>query len=207
MMLKHKPIDLVGKKFGRLTVIKFSSFKNEKDKTIPYWECICDCGNIKIANQYSLTKNNVRSCGCLLKETSSRTGKSRLNKPNIKNSKPSGESGFNFMFSNYKNKCGYKNIPFNLTKEEFKFLTQQECYYCGDMPYLVLYHCKGHSSNFIANGIDRLDSSLGYTLENCVSCCKYCNYAKRDRNYPDFISHIDKIYNHIHRKDFESGNK
>ncbi len=31
---------------------------------------------------------------------------------------------------------------------------------------------------YIYNGIDRLDSSKGYTLENCVPCCEEINVMK-----------------------------
>ena len=37
---------------------------------------------------------------------------------------------------------------------------------------------KRHST-YVSNGVDRVDSSLGYIEENCVPCCKFCNYAKR----------------------------
>jgi hypothetical protein len=54
---------LVGKKFGNLTVLGESKTKNANGKYL--WNCLCDCGNTtKIA--MSLFKNgNTKSCGCL----------------------------------------------------------------------------------------------------------------------------------------------
>lgn len=53
--------DLVGKKFHKLTVVEFShKDKNKKS----YWKCLCDCGNTKIIQGYSLSSNNTKSCGC-----------------------------------------------------------------------------------------------------------------------------------------------
>ena len=45
-------------------------------------------------------------------------------------------------------------------------------------------------------GIDRVDNSLGYTLENSVSCCSKCNYMKKTLNVENFLLHIAKIYNY-----------
>lgn len=58
--------DLVGKRFGRLVVIKFSHM-NTKGSAM--WECRCDCGNIYVANSYLLLTGKVKSCGCLKADT------------------------------------------------------------------------------------------------------------------------------------------
>ena len=34
----------------------------------------------------------------------------------------------------------------------------------------------------------------GYIIENCVPCCKRCNWMKSDMNKEEFISHIKDIY-------------
>ena len=60
---------MVGKKYGRLTVIGFN------DNTGKYI-CRCDCGGLHEARKQSLQNGNVRSCGCLAKEWCS-TGKAR----------------------------------------------------------------------------------------------------------------------------------
>lgn len=62
-----KPIDLTGKKFGRLTVIERLE-NNSRGGTV--WKCKCDCGNIKIADGERLRLGKVQSCGCLASETS-----------------------------------------------------------------------------------------------------------------------------------------
>lgn len=56
--------DLVGKKFGRLTVIERDfSVKSRK----AHWVCKCDCGNIKTIRSDSI-QAQTQSCGCLQKE-------------------------------------------------------------------------------------------------------------------------------------------
>lgn len=57
--------DLVNKIFGRLTVLKIIEVEGKKGK---FWECQCNCGNIKIARDHHLKSGNVKSCGCIKKE-------------------------------------------------------------------------------------------------------------------------------------------
>ena len=64
--------NLSGKRFGRLTVLKISG--NDKSGGLRY-SCICDCGNLHVANARNLRKGEVRSCGCLV-------GESRFSKHN-----------------------------------------------------------------------------------------------------------------------------
>lgn len=55
-------IDLTGRKFGKLLVIKLAGRHN----TSLYWHCACDCGQFCIKRGSNLTANNkTRSCGCL----------------------------------------------------------------------------------------------------------------------------------------------
>ena len=56
----QKYTSLIGKKFGKLTVIRFDKIKNHKS----YWLCICSCGNEKSVRRDHLTCGEVISCGC-----------------------------------------------------------------------------------------------------------------------------------------------
>jgi hypothetical protein len=58
--------NLVGRKFGRLTVVSKAHMGNN-------WICHCECGNEKIAFGGSLKNGGTRSCGCLRKETARKT--------------------------------------------------------------------------------------------------------------------------------------
>lgn len=58
--------DLVGKTFGRLTVVK-STLLN----SILKWECLCSCGGLAIVLGNHLIKGSTTSCGCLRKERAS----------------------------------------------------------------------------------------------------------------------------------------
>lgn len=68
--------DLIGQKFGRLTVIEVSNkiqkYNNHgiKDGYIYYYKCQCECGNIIEVSRNSLRFNKTKSCGCLKSELS-----------------------------------------------------------------------------------------------------------------------------------------
>ena len=58
--------DLVGQKFGLLTVIaKDKTEKTPNGSTKIYWKCKCDCGNEIIVRGNSLQSGNTKSCGCI----------------------------------------------------------------------------------------------------------------------------------------------
>lgn len=59
-------IDLIGKIFGRLVVIKRAG-KNKWD--IPKWLCKCNCGNEKVILGSCLKNGHIKSCGCLRRDT------------------------------------------------------------------------------------------------------------------------------------------
>ena len=61
-----KSIDLVGCHFGRLTVIEKT---NQKKYGKTLWRCLCECGNLKYATSSGLKSGDVKSCGCMQKET------------------------------------------------------------------------------------------------------------------------------------------
>lgn len=93
------------------------------------------------------------------------------------------------LFVNYKNGAKSRNLLFNLSREEFDNLISKNCYYCGDIPSLrIINNC-----SLICNGIDRVDNSLGYFQDNCVSACKICNVMKSSKDRDEFISHCLKI--------------
>lgn len=64
-----KIVNIIGKRFNRLVVIKHKyKFGRGKVKRISAWECICDCGTMTVVSSANLNNNNVKSCGCLVME-------------------------------------------------------------------------------------------------------------------------------------------
>ena len=84
-------------------------------------------------------------------------------------------------YTNYIRKADYLRHSFELSQDMFEEIVKQPCYYCGII----------QDREF--NGIDRKNSTQGYDVTNCVSCCKMCNYMKGslcERVFLDRIEHI-----------------
>lgn len=61
--------DIVGMKFGRLTVLeKGKTHITKGGNYMATYICKCDCGNIKTIKRTNLVSGNTKSCGCLHKE-------------------------------------------------------------------------------------------------------------------------------------------
>lgn len=57
-------VEMIGRKFGRLTVMRRARHRSPK----PYWHCQCECGKSKVINGTSMRRGLTRSCGCLQRE-------------------------------------------------------------------------------------------------------------------------------------------
>jgi hypothetical protein len=91
-------------------------------------------------------------------------------------------------FMKYKDRCTEKNINFELKLETFTNLIFEKCYYCGVKDNIN----NKHNIEGI-NGIDRVNPKIGYTVDNCVSCCKICNYMKRVHSIDNFLKIVEHI--------------
>lgn len=106
-------------------------------------------------------------------------------------------------FENFNSRSTCKYKEFNLTLEEWTRLIHGNCFYCGAPPTSDNQWNKGNNKrktapeDFRINGIDRVDSSKGYTIDNCVSCCKMCNSMKQDIEVNNWYRQMRKILNHV----------
>jgi hypothetical protein len=85
-------------------------------------------------------------------------------------------------------------IDFRLTQDEFNELVFLDCFYCGAKP-----NIRFRSSENYRNSIDRIDSSLDYTYDNCLPCCWDCNRMKGVLSIGEFATHISRISNNLDR--------
>lgn len=69
-----------------------------------------------------------------------------------------------------------REISWELSDEKAKEMMLAPCVYCGELNLEVR-----------VNGIDRMDSFGPYSEENCVACCKGCNYMKCNYDPKTFI--------------------
>lgn len=176
----RKVEDLTTRTFGRWTVLGFSHYDQGSR-----WMCRCACGSQKIVRRQALVNGESQSCGCLNREISS-----------IKNTLKNGESSSNRLYSRYRSNANRKDREFTLSKEQFVQLTSSKCHYCNSSPDRIVKKTSVLGEDYTYNGIDRKDNNLGYTLENCVSCCTFCNQAKHTFPYDAFIAWIDRLITH-----------
>ena len=174
----------IGTTYGGLTITKQYSVKN-KNGTIIMVDYKCKCGNITTNKIIGSVKRQKMCLAC-------------RNKNQFK-ILPNGETSFNLLYTSYIRSAKNRLLDFKLDNENFRKLTNQDCFYCGVKPRTII-RPKSISGGYVYNGIDRKDSNIGYTMENCVPCCKICNYFKLKLSVEDFLNHIKKIYENHFKK-------
>lgn len=105
----------------------------------------------------------------------------KTRKPRIDKGKPrvKYKPTLSTRYRQYLGRANRKGLPFALTTEEFNHLLSSQCVYCGSGSRIT---------------IDRVDSSLGYTIDNCVPACYVCNIMKYSWDRDEFLAHVVKIY-------------
>lgn len=166
----------IGNKYNYLTVIDVI-----KKNNISHFKCLCDCGRTKIIAAGNVMSGSIKSCGCMKKELCIRAIKRHYNKISDPVEKK--------LFGDYKKE---KRREFSLSFEEFREIVNSNCFYCGCKPF-TLRGNKTKSKTKLLNGIDRINSNIGYKTKNCVSCCINCNRAKNNMSLENFEIWIKKI--------------
>lgn len=174
--------ELIGKKFGKWTVLRF--IKTDKRKS--YFELKCDCGTVQIHQHTNFTTGNSKSCGCKKYD-------------NVE------ETQYKIYYKEYRSKAADRKLKFDLSFMLFMSLVLQNCHYCNAEPRKMRHRCRRKDSplrnSYIpVNGIDRMQNNIGYIESNCVPCCPTCNFMKQEHNYDVFLSIVSKIHNHRNLK-------
>jgi hypothetical protein len=186
---KEQKIDLVGRKFGRLTVIKDVGRRVNKS---PLWLCQCDCGGTKETTSKSLM-GGTKSCGCLYREAMQRAnGSKRKSSRKLDND----ECCTRLVYRACKYGARSRKIDFNIDLDTVRQMIKKPCAYCGEVNCNKMKYKHKENYFFRYNGIDRIDSLKGYTKDNIVTCCGTCNQGKNDLTVDEFYKWIDRV--HIH---------
>lgn len=189
----HK-LNLLGNKYGILTVIKESQKPLHLKGTNIYWLCKCDCGNEKIIVASSLKFGKSKSCGCQI--NIGITNKERAVRASAKQT---------FRDNRYNDG--------DLTFENFYKMSQLPCVYCGSKAEHSLNKNNMFSTRylnnipvskfailngfFIYNGLDRINSKLPHNLDNVVSCCRICNRFKLQLSIKEFLQKVSQLKKNI----------
>lgn len=169
--------DLTDKRYGKLTVIQPTT-RIKWGRRV--WTCLCDCGNVCEVYAKGLVSGNTKSCGCLRIDNNPK----RLKE---------GEAAFNSLYGTYKIAARRRGLEFSLSKKEFKELTSDNCYICGQEPSKISKRPQ-NTGIYTYNGVDRIDNNKGYTLENCKPCCTTCNIRKHAASLEELLQWVKRVY-------------
>ena len=190
-------MELQLEKYGDWEVLS-SSFKKG---TRFYKSCKCVCGTERDVLVQNLIKQSSKNCGCSKPERMRQLIETNINKDKrVKRS----FSGLRKVFNLYKIGARKRSYSWELSIEQFEKLTQSNCYYCKSPPDKIS-KCKSKRSSvesvertaYRYNGVDRVDSSIGYLITNVVPCCWACNKMKSTLSLDKFLEIIKKIYNNL----------
>ena len=166
-------IDITGQRFGLLTAVSYVKYVNGS-----VWLFRCDCGStITRVSRFLASPVNPPSCGC--------AGHPSRRKHWAANA-----------FRSARHASARRGHPFDMTVEQFGELMSQPCHYCGGAPSTQRVSSNRTAHQGLRNGVDRVDSSVGYVEGNCVPCCCKCNRMKLDHSVTDFLDHVSAIHNH-----------
>lgn len=153
--------DLTGKKFSRLTVLGFAGRRGNNY----YWECQCDCGNIRQVQAQGLRRGSTKSCGCYNREIITKHGLD-------------GDKLYH-VFNSMRNRC------YSVNNNSYHNYGGRGIAICDEWLNDVTVFIEWAHNNGYAEGltIDRIDVNGNYEPSNCRWISLYDNvlHARRTK--------------------------
>lgn len=205
-----KKIEMVGRKFGRLTVIEEYDSIICSGRRYLRWKCICDCGNVAFVKGINLRSGHTISCGCYREEAV----RKKCKKDNVYDL--TGEYGvgydsngnsFTFDLEDYdiiKQYCWHihrqysKNYYGNINHEKSYVITNciKECNgtkkRCGIRLHRLIMGIADDNSNLVVDHID------GNGCNNIKSNLRICSQTENTRNVKP-RTNTSSIYKGVHK--------
>lgn len=147
-------INEIGNRYGRLVVIAEAEKKNSKRAR---WVCQCDCGNITHVDGHELRCGHTQSCGCKRIET-------------IMKSKTTHHETHTRLYGVWKSmrkRCNCK------THDDYKYYGAKGIKVCEEWNDFLKFKEWAEKTGYQKDApfgvctIDRIDSSKGYSPDNC----------------------------------------
>lgn len=165
--------DLIGNSYGRLTVISCVGLNNSKSYV---WNCKCSCGNFTDIVTSSLTQGKTKSCGCIKTEQHAKF---------IENQK-TGYGGISgSYFAQIRKQAKQRKLSLDVTPQSIweLFITQSKKCALTGVPLTLEYSERKNNTA----SLDRVDSKLGYFIENVQWVHKDINRMKWDLKEEEFV--------------------
>lgn len=164
-----KDSEMIGRQFGRLTVVSRVGSVKGKTNSRKLWDCVCTCGNHKIVNTRALTNGHTQSCGCLANES--------RKKPKIDIAVRDEHYHLRVIWKNMKNRCYKPQNP------EYNRYGGRGIKMCDEW----LKSSKAFIEWGLKNGytiglsVDRIDNNGNYEPSNCQFLTRSENVLKEKR--------------------------
>ena len=138
----NKPIEMIGKKYNRMTVLSDAGRNKHNQKL---YNCICDCGAEKVVVGHDLRYGKTKSCGCYNID--------RITSHGMSNTK------VYKVWAAMLDRCNNKDNP------NYKYYGEQGVAVCDEwLEFENFYKDMGEPNGLT---IDRIDGSGNYCKENC----------------------------------------
>jgi hypothetical protein len=183
-------IDLLGFKFNMFTVIEKLNPKGKSGKQAQYWLCKCECGNTREYPTSIITGRRIKSCGCIQQTQKYKEQHHCWN----------GYKGIHgkrwYIIKNGAKKRGHK---FDLNIKDAWKLYEKQNRKCAISGVDIAFSNTISSLSDTTASLDRIDSTLGYTLDNVQWVHKEVNLMKQGMCMKQFLVWIKIIekYNEI----------
>lgn len=144
---------LVGKRFGRLTVIQ----EIKEGRKIVFCLCLCDCGKIKKVRVASIKSGQTKSCGCLVVEKAKEIQSRCFYKHGLTKTR------IHKIWTQIKQRCFNKKAPFYKN-----YGGRGICMYAEWKNNFLLFYDWALKNGYQDNlTIDRIDVNGNYEPSNC----------------------------------------
>lgn len=92
-------------------------------------------------------------------------------------------------YTRAKYRAGRRGLEWSIPYDCYLGLLKENCFYCSE------------SLSESGVGLDRTNNTIGYTVENCVPCCKACNRIKGDNlSYEEMLVAMKAVLRYRKRK-------
>lgn len=149
------PLDIVGQKYGKLTVVEYLGIRRANcGHTASWFKCICDCGNECEKKGTTLKTGKSNSCGCLYKE--------------LAHKKPNYHGKRNIKL--YQVWCSFRRRCNSPTDAAYKNYGGRGIGYAPEWDDYLTFERWAFENGYkqdVGLTLERIDVNKGYTPENC----------------------------------------